>query len=89
MWSWQFNQRTAIALISKRALHLEWNVLQYSISMGKSLPLYRWFVRDDSKVIVNTDLNAASGKLRNVLQWRWNERDGVSNHQPQDCLLKH
>ena len=22
------------------------------------------------------------------LQWRHNERDGVSNHQPQDCLLK-
>ena len=22
-----------------------------------------------------------------VLQWRHNERDGVSNHQPQDCLL--
>ena len=23
----------------------------------------------------------------NVLQWRHNERDGVSNHQPHDCLL--
>ena len=23
------------------------------------------------------------------LQWRHNERDGVSNHQPHDCLLKH
>ena len=22
-----------------------------------------------------------------LLQWRHNERDGVSNHQPQDCLL--
>ena len=22
-----------------------------------------------------------------ALQWRHNERDGVSNHQPQDCLL--
>ena len=22
------------------------------------------------------------------LQWRYNERDGVSNHQPHDCLLK-
>ena len=21
------------------------------------------------------------------LQWRHNERDGVSNHQPHDCLL--
>ena len=24
-----------------------------------------------------------------ALQWRHNERDGVSNHQPQDCLVKH
>ena len=24
----------------------------------------------------------------NTLQWRHNERDGVSNHQPHDCLLK-
>ena len=23
-----------------------------------------------------------------TLQWRHNERDGVSNHQPHDCLLK-
>ena len=23
-----------------------------------------------------------------TLQWRHNERDGVSNHQPNDCLLK-
>ena len=23
------------------------------------------------------------------LQWRHNEHDGVSNHQPRDCLLKH
>ena len=23
----------------------------------------------------------------NILQWRHNERNGVSNHQPQDCLL--
>ena len=24
-----------------------------------------------------------------TLQWRQNERDGVSNHQPHDCLLNH
>ena len=27
--------------------------------------------------------------IRLVLQWRNNEHDGVSNHQPHDCLLKH
>ena len=25
--------------------------------------------------------------IRNTLQWRHNERDGVSNHQPHHCLL--
>ena len=25
--------------------------------------------------------------IRKALQWRHNERDGVSNHQPHDCLL--
>ena len=25
--------------------------------------------------------------MRKTLQWRHNERDGVSNHQPHDCLL--
>ena len=27
------------------------------------------------------------GKSWQTLQWRHNERDGVSNHQPRDCLL--
>ena len=27
--------------------------------------------------------------LRDSLQWRHNGRDGVSNHQPHDCLLNH
>ena len=28
------------------------------------------------------------GRPLNSLQWRLNERDGVSNHQPHDCLRK-
>ena len=28
-----------------------------------------------------------SGKFVEAFQWRHNERDGVSNHQPHDCLL--
>ena len=27
--------------------------------------------------------------MRNALRWRQNERDGVSKHQPHDCLLNH
>ena len=26
-------------------------------------------------------------KIIHILQWRHNERDGISNHQPHDCLL--
>ena len=29
-----------------------------------------------------------SSATKTTLQWRHNERDGVSNHQPHDCLLK-
>ena len=25
--------------------------------------------------------------MKNTLQWRHDERDGVPNHQPHDCLL--
>ena len=28
-------------------------------------------------------------RTSNALQWRHNESDGVSNHQPHDCLLNH
>ena len=32
-------------------------------------------------------LGKATIKLNDPLQWRHNERDGVSNHQPYDCFL--
>ena len=34
---------------------------------------------------IYTDFDVRCPKLS--LQWRHNERDGVSNHQPRDCLL--
>ena len=33
--------------------------------------------------------NAVMTILEHSLQWRHNERDGISNHQPHDCLLSH
>ena len=39
-------------------------------------------------VLVNCQLDSkATCKLPNALQWRHNECDGVSNHQPYDCIL--
>ena len=41
--------------------------------------------------IIYQDSTALFGKwasdIENALQWRHNGRDGVSNHQPHDCLL--
>ena len=31
----------------------------------------------------------AAGNMPVALQWRHNEPDGISNHQPHDCLLSH
>ena len=38
-------------------------------------------------LIINDFENLFTEKKSDVLQWRYNERDGVSNHQPHDCLL--
>ena len=33
-------------------------------------------------------VGAVQGDFERALQWRHNDHDGVSNHQPHDCLLK-
>ena len=39
-------------------------------------------------IVVRLYSNQRSGKSQGIpLQWRYNERDGVSNHQPYDCLF--
>ena len=41
------------------------------------------------KVVMNCfSISLTVGDSNSTLQWRHNERDGVSNHQPHDCLLK-
>ena len=35
------------------------------------------------------DKNITHMILFDTLEWRHNERNGVSNHQPRDCLLNH
>ena len=38
--------------------------------------------------IVNPDIHVLKRKkMRSSLRWRHNDRDGVSNHQPHECLL--
>ena len=40
----------------------------------------------DAKFVVTVDVGGCHQKP--FLQWRHNEHDGISNHQPQDCLLQ-
>ena len=46
---------------------------------------YPWWLLTNSSDIATTDISC--GRITISLQWRHNERVGVSNHQPQDCLL--
>ena len=38
--------------------------------------------------LINFIPHRCTSSLNSSLQWRHNERDGVSNHQPDDCLRK-
>ena len=40
---------------------------------------------DNLNILMSVDWYVKATTLQ---QWRHNERDGVSNHQPHDCLLK-
>ena len=40
-----------------------------------------------NRLIVISNLVYNKARLFCTLQWRHNERDGLSNHQPHDCLL--
>ena len=44
-------------------------------------------LRDLLYTLCNT-LRPCDAYIRRSLQWRHNDSDGVSNHQPHDCLLK-
>ena len=45
-----------------------------------------WVFRDIPSDVLNLNV-LCENRLTIQLQWRQNERDGVSNHQPHDCLL--
>ena len=49
----------------------------------KRRPLHRVILRVSS----NTSYGVCQSLVTHSLRWRHNERDGVLNHQPHDCLL--
>ena len=61
--------------------------------IGECVPLIGWFlvamdIGDLNQLIILTLYVPELDHYQSTLQWRHNERDGVSNHQPHDCLLR-
>ena len=67
------------------------NEIQYIPRITQTFRILLWFSnRRFSHMIPQnyfTGTRAISLLQTNTLQWRHDRRDGVSNHQPQDCLL--
>ena len=50
-----------------------------------------WTIKVNQEPFIGVEvkgIHVLKVKIDNTLQWRHNEGDGVSNHQPHDCLLK-
>ena len=66
------------------------NVLHYSNSVSSMTIYCRCSI---SCLVIQNQLNMHASPVAIgiplTLQWRHNERDGVSNHQPHDCLLNY
>ena len=69
------------ACISSHVPSKVWDVITYSFPNfnGCTLEVWEW---DNYISMLGEKLNFVS-----TLQWRHNELDSVSNHQPRDCLL--
>ena len=68
--------------------------VSYSVTIRAIIPSFKANrVIDPHKLCVTFESDICSGCVvimlisRTSLQWRHNERDGVSNHQPHHCLL--
>ena len=78
-----FDTRTDVLLkVSKFVVGQGCFVKQYWNHGSESL-LPCWFAKHMQIFIKSKSFH----KVRLTLQWRHNEHDGVSNHQPHDCLL--
>ena len=63
---------------------LKWDWLMIHLSCRKSVT---WQVSDDVIYWPNWLSSSYGTNMNRLLQWRHNGRDGVSNHQPHQCLL--
>ena len=61
-------------------------ILNFPTCSGKPLSNFAWKRCGDHGIYRNEKHDVLECVLS--LQWLYNERDGVSNHQPHDCLFK-
>ena len=66
-----------------------WDILNDIRTQLKSISKEMWIAQDQSWSLEYMRTMTATSAFDKVasLRWRHNERDGVSNHQPHDCLL--
>ena len=67
-----------VVVFVKSILHLKWSRMRFQFTPPELLLLSTDFIRGHVTFPIDSPIS---------LQWRPNERDGVSNHQPHDCLL--
>ena len=75
---------------------LAWGNLPRGIRQSYNLVIYNWYqhnrvhksaLRQPFITIFKYSLVTPSGRSSRTLHWRYNDHDGVSNHQPHGCLL--
>ena len=87
-WHWRLSWRqTPVPPVTTELAschNISWNV-RICQKLSDSM---HWSLRSVSGIIPTPCmLISQSSIIHRILQWRHNERDGVSNHQPHDCLL--
>ena len=76
---------TLSALLALCERNTRWAVDGWDITCEIALKLISLDLTDDKLKLVK--VMAVGQQAITSLQWRHNARDGVSNHQPYDCLL--
>ena len=88
-WKSDFRYKIPLASTTNRIMKYYWAMLvtlfsfQYEIDMGH----YYKVLFSNGLFTLQRFRSSGKGLKQNTLQWRHNERDGVSNQQPYECLL--
>ena len=78
-----------MAALLSRPHYVKWQVCDQK-HPEEVISMSRWISQYISWLLWNTLINETNSSFTlkpHALRWRHNGRDGVSNHQPHDCLL--